>query len=496
MEVTRALATGRRLLREHGLDDWTIVADRAKTRAGVCRFAKRQIGLSAPLTALHSEDEVLDTILHEIAHALVGPQHGHDAVWRAKARAIGCSGERCVSSDAPRVPGDWVGRCPAGHEKHRHRAPARLMSCGECSRRFDPRHLFTWTYRGRPATLPGTYAAQLAALAATRRPTEPLTATPRVGDLVEVVGRSVAGPGGRGRARGRGPLPGSGRRRRAGQRPPRGRPGAAGERRPPHLHQPRLSQNAFPASRSGPAHVAHDACQRRTATCREPSWPRSAERRCWPHGARAGRCGTGRARCWRTPEPRQVSTLTRPVVRSRSARGDNGGVSENVVHVAAPNGSAPRGAEHGDGPFEDWQPSHRRARPRLRARRRGSHRHRLGGRHHHRPARRRHRRARRRHDDRHLRRVDGRGPPPRRHRRGQRLHPHPGGCPAGELRPARPVRRRPLRARPAAPRQAPGPRPRRPGRPDGADDERGGLAAGRSASGLVGKAVAARAGCS
>ena len=117
MEVTRALATGRRLLREHGLHDWSIVADRAKTRAGVCRFAKRQIGLSAPLTTLHSDDEVLDTILHEIAHALVGPQHGHDAVWRAKAREIGCSGERCVSSDSPRVPGDWVGRCPAGHEK-------------------------------------------------------------------------------------------------------------------------------------------------------------------------------------------------------------------------------------------------------------------------------------------------------------------------------------------------------------------------------------------
>ena len=170
MEVTRALATGRRLLREHGLHDWSIVADRAKTRAGVCRFAKRQIGLSAPLTTLHSDDEVLDTILHEIAHALVGPQHGHDAVWRAKAREIGCSGERCVSSEAPRVPGDWVGRCPAGHEKSRHRAPTRLMSCGLCARRFDQRHLFTWSYRGRPATLPPAYTAQLAALAATRRP--------------------------------------------------------------------------------------------------------------------------------------------------------------------------------------------------------------------------------------------------------------------------------------------------------------------------------------
>lgn len=186
MEVTRALGLGRRLLREHGLDDWTIVADRAKTRAGVCRFGRRQIGISAPLTTLHSEEEVLDTILHEIAHALVGPQHGHDAVWRAAARRIGCSGERCVPADAPRVPGDWVGRCPAGHEKSRHRAPTRLMSCGQCSRRFDPRHLFSWSYRGRPAPLPPTYAAQLAQLSVVQRGSTAPRVRPRVGDLVEV----------------------------------------------------------------------------------------------------------------------------------------------------------------------------------------------------------------------------------------------------------------------------------------------------------------------
>ena len=186
MEVTQALAVGRRLLREHGLDDWTIVADRAKTRAGVCRFPRRQIGLSAPITRLHDEAEVLDTILHEIAHALVGPQHGHDAVWKAKALEIGCSGERCVSSDSPRVPGDWVGRCPAGHEKSRHRAPARLMSCGECSRRFDPRHLFAWSLPGparhpasevrRPARCPDGHAP----------PAGRSSARSRIGDLVEV----------------------------------------------------------------------------------------------------------------------------------------------------------------------------------------------------------------------------------------------------------------------------------------------------------------------
>ena len=55
-----------------------VAYDSAKRRAGVCRFATQTLGLSAPLTTLHSEVEVRDTILHEIAHALVGPRHGHD----------------------------------------------------------------------------------------------------------------------------------------------------------------------------------------------------------------------------------------------------------------------------------------------------------------------------------------------------------------------------------------------------------------------------------
>jgi SprT-like family len=196
MEVSKALAVGRRLLREHGLDDWTIVADRAKLRAGVCRFARRQIGISAPLTALHDEAEVLDTILHEIAHALVGPMHGHDAVWRARAREIGCSGRQYVSPEAPRVPGDWVGVCPAGHQKSRHRGPTRLMSCGVCSRRFDPAFLYTWTFKGRPATLPPSYAAQLATLAATGRQFEGRRAPLRLGEVVEVLSGPWAGRAG------------------------------------------------------------------------------------------------------------------------------------------------------------------------------------------------------------------------------------------------------------------------------------------------------------
>ena len=153
MDLGEAERLGRRLMAEHGLRGWTLVFDRAKQRAGICRYGRKEIGLSAALTALHPEDEVRDTILHEIAHALAGPRHGHDEVWRATARRIGCSGQRCTSSDAPRVPGDWVGTCPAGHRVTRHRRPERPASCPTCCPAFSVDHLFTWTHRGEPAPM-------------------------------------------------------------------------------------------------------------------------------------------------------------------------------------------------------------------------------------------------------------------------------------------------------------------------------------------------------
>ena len=83
VELRDAFAMAEDLLEHHGLQGWTVAYDGAKRRAGICRFGPKVLGLSAPLTALHSEAEVRDTILHEIAHAIAGPRHGHDATWRA-----------------------------------------------------------------------------------------------------------------------------------------------------------------------------------------------------------------------------------------------------------------------------------------------------------------------------------------------------------------------------------------------------------------------------
>ena len=169
VDLGDAFAMAEYLLEVHGLEDWEVSYDNAKRRAGICKFGERTLGLSAPLTAVHSEDDVRDTILHEIAHALVGPRHGHDAHWRRVAISIGCSGERCAPADAPSSHAAWLGTCPSGHTLDRHRRPERVLTCGICSSTFDLAHVYTWTHHGRPAVLHPNYEAELARLRQGRR---------------------------------------------------------------------------------------------------------------------------------------------------------------------------------------------------------------------------------------------------------------------------------------------------------------------------------------
>ena len=114
--VTRPLGAAIDLATElmdaHGLVGWRIKLDHARRRAGQCDYTNKTISLSR-LYVRHAEtDHIRDTILHEIAHALVGPRHGHDAVWRQKAREIGCTATRCHNLSFART--KWVMTCPNG----------------------------------------------------------------------------------------------------------------------------------------------------------------------------------------------------------------------------------------------------------------------------------------------------------------------------------------------------------------------------------------------
>ena len=140
MNIHLAQRIAEELMYKHGLvlNGWSFGFDNAKRRFGCCNYRLKRISLSKPLTELRDESFVRNTILHEIAHALVGGRNGHNHIWRAKAIEIGCNGNRC-SSDVE-IKGKWVGTCPNGHVKHRHRKPNGLISCGTCSNVYDPQY--------------------------------------------------------------------------------------------------------------------------------------------------------------------------------------------------------------------------------------------------------------------------------------------------------------------------------------------------------------------
>lgn len=142
------------LLAEYGLKakGWTVVYDNTKRRSGQCRYGAKEIGISVHLFALWSYDAAMQTVLHEIAHALT-PGHHHDKVWKAKAREIGHSGNRCYDGAAQgsypsqRQARSWIGTCPKGHKKTRARQPlaGRRYSCGTCSPgKFNSAVILEW----------------------------------------------------------------------------------------------------------------------------------------------------------------------------------------------------------------------------------------------------------------------------------------------------------------------------------------------------------------
>lgn len=109
----RELATrAQKLLHQHRLGQWSFQFDYGTRRAGSCQYDKQVITMSYDYAKQASDEEIQDTLLHEIAHALVGKKHNHDDVWRAKALEIGGSGARC--HDRRFTPPRYIMKCANG----------------------------------------------------------------------------------------------------------------------------------------------------------------------------------------------------------------------------------------------------------------------------------------------------------------------------------------------------------------------------------------------
>ena len=92
-KMTRNDATKltRQLLDQHNLPDWKIrlISDLTRPFLGKCSYQDKCIYLNSHHIDTHPEVEIINTIKHEVAHALC-PNHQHDSIWAAKARELGC----------------------------------------------------------------------------------------------------------------------------------------------------------------------------------------------------------------------------------------------------------------------------------------------------------------------------------------------------------------------------------------------------------------------
>jgi len=136
MDCESAKQIANELMNEHGLiaRGWSFAFNRRKQALGLCNYGSKRIELSIWFVLSNAQDEVVDTVRHEIAHALVGHKAGHGPVWMAQCQAIGALPNRtCSTATMPR--GVYQASCPGCGRKHdRYRRPMkrRTYYCRAC----------------------------------------------------------------------------------------------------------------------------------------------------------------------------------------------------------------------------------------------------------------------------------------------------------------------------------------------------------------------------
>lgn len=111
MRIQEALHLANKLLKENGLSDWTVTIKNLKRTLGMCRYKSKTIVLGRFYLAAGSDEHIIDTILHEIAHALAGPGAGHGPKWKTACQKIGAIPKACCK-DVTTPIGRYYAICP------------------------------------------------------------------------------------------------------------------------------------------------------------------------------------------------------------------------------------------------------------------------------------------------------------------------------------------------------------------------------------------------
>lgn len=105
---------------------------------GRCVYGTKTIVISEFYARHNPDEDVLDTLLHEIAHALT-PGHGHDRVWQFAAWWLGATPKATCQKQVLIRPGRYRATCPSccrqyhKYRKPRYRCDSLTATCYFCS---------------------------------------------------------------------------------------------------------------------------------------------------------------------------------------------------------------------------------------------------------------------------------------------------------------------------------------------------------------------------
>ena len=92
LKLNMAKTLALELMKLHGVGYLDFKWNHSLRYNGKCSSATMYLSVSN--TLIRNMDEIRNTILHEIAHALVGVEHGHREKWQTQAKALGVTWKR------------------------------------------------------------------------------------------------------------------------------------------------------------------------------------------------------------------------------------------------------------------------------------------------------------------------------------------------------------------------------------------------------------------
>ena len=141
-KISDAKKMARELLDKHGFENVKIeCSNRMKRTVGLACFKlgkPDKLKLSSYYVCNNTNDEIRDTILHEIDHFIAGHAAGHNYKWKQACRQVGANPQRLAKNTVSIAPPKYVIVCRMCHCKLANRFRRTNISrsyCPNCGRK-------------------------------------------------------------------------------------------------------------------------------------------------------------------------------------------------------------------------------------------------------------------------------------------------------------------------------------------------------------------------